>query len=328
MFRFAILSVLGASALVVGQSAVRSQHDVPTADEASQAAQTQGVVPQQINHQGVVSVSGVRFNGIGCFKFAIVDPATGVNLWCNDDNDPAATPQDCAGQIGVVPATSCSLTVTDGVYSIRLGDTDLACMRAVPSSVFNVNNARLRIWFSDDCTEERLQQLTPDQKLTSAPYAHRAAAIPPIGSIIPFVGDSTTLADSAWVLCDGSPFPPGADPGLVASIGPNTPNLMTTDGRFLAGITPFVPNSIRGRSDIPSEPAHTHFTVEREVNALNADWCRTADDCRGPNVVGVPNIGTKDLDDHLTTASPVGGHDHGGDNRPRFYGVMYIVRYR
>ena len=37
-------------------------------------------VPTQINHQGVVSVNGQRFNGSGSFYFAIVDPSTSNRL--------------------------------------------------------------------------------------------------------------------------------------------------------------------------------------------------------------------------------------------------------
>ena len=43
-----------------------------------------GDVPLQINHQGLVKVDGVRFDGNGNFRFAFVDPETNMNLWTND----------------------------------------------------------------------------------------------------------------------------------------------------------------------------------------------------------------------------------------------------
>ncbi len=43
-----------------------------------------GEIPLQINHQGLVKVNGVPFNGNGDFRFALVDPDTGNNLWTTD----------------------------------------------------------------------------------------------------------------------------------------------------------------------------------------------------------------------------------------------------
>jgi hypothetical protein len=161
-------------------------------------------VPQQINHQGVVSVNGTPFNGTGSFKFAIYDRGTGVNLWCNDDNDPANTPVDCTGAVGADPDTPVSIAVSNGVYTVRLGDTGLANMTPLPSSVFNNSNTALRIWFDDGVNGS--QQLTPDHVLTPSPYAHQAAFMPPVGSIIAWHksadGVPTQLPDG-WVECNG-----------------------------------------------------------------------------------------------------------------------------
>ena len=46
-----------------------------------------GEVPRQLNHQGVVRVNGVPFNGTGLFRFAIIDPLSGVNGWRNDGSE-------------------------------------------------------------------------------------------------------------------------------------------------------------------------------------------------------------------------------------------------
>lgn len=48
-------------------------------------------VPGQINHQGVVKVNGVPFDGTGLFRFAIVDPDAPKNLWSNDGSITDAT---------------------------------------------------------------------------------------------------------------------------------------------------------------------------------------------------------------------------------------------
>lgn len=120
-------------------------------------------VPKEINHQGVVSVNGTAFDGTGLFRFAIVDTDTGTNLWTNDGT--------IVGAIGGIPAAAVSLNVSKGVYSVSLGDTGLTNMTEIASSVFNSSNTVLRIWFDDGVNG--LQQLTPDHKLTTAPYSFR-----------------------------------------------------------------------------------------------------------------------------------------------------------
>jgi hypothetical protein len=164
-------------------------------------------VPQQINHQGVVSVNGTPFNGAGSFKFAIYDRGTGSNLWCNDDNDATGGPPNCAGAVGADPDDPVSIPVSNGVYSVRLGDTGLAN--------------------------------TPDHVLTSSPYSHQAAFQPPIGSIIAWHKSADgvpTQLPHGWVECNGQ----------FATDDPSTPvderdvpNLNTASGygggRFLRG---------------------------------------------------------------------------------------------
>lgn len=305
MFRFATVLVLVASALVVGQSAVRNQRDLPLAAEAAQPAPGPTNVPQQINHQGVVSVEGLRFNGTGIFKFAIVDPTTGINLWCNDDNDPVDTLQTCAGQIGVVPATSCSLTVTDGVYSIGLGDSDLACMRVIPPSIFNVNNTRLRIWFDDGANG--LQQLTPDQKLTATPYAHTAAIGVPPGTMVAFAG---AAAPDGWMLCDGRTVSRLDFPDLYNAIGEawgagvdstmfKIPDLR---GRFVRGVEVMPTSPVA----VPS-PRRDPDALSRTVGSIQQDATSR------PNVPfhTAPNTHSHTIPGSFLDIAPGGGTGHG-----------------
>lgn len=121
-------------------------------------------VPARIQHQGVVAVSGVRFTGTGQFKFAIRDPDTGTSVWSNSaDTSPADG----------VPDSAIAITVTDGVYSTRLGDASITNMDALPSNLFTDGNLQLRIWFNDGVNGWQL--LSPDQELTSTPYAFMVA---------------------------------------------------------------------------------------------------------------------------------------------------------
>jgi len=97
-------------------------------------------VPTQINHQGVVSVNGQRFNGNGRFYFAIIDPGSGNSVWTND-----------ATNIGTAnrPNQPVTIACANGLYSVGLGDLSLLNMKPIPVNVFASENRTLRIWFDD-----------------------------------------------------------------------------------------------------------------------------------------------------------------------------------
>lgn len=119
-------------------------------------------IPHEINHQGVVRVSGIPFDGTGAFKFAILDATGTTTFWSNDG----------ASLGGSEPTNAVSLPVRDGIYHVRLGDTGVANMTAIPATVFDDDNVVLRIWFDDGVNG--IRQLQPDHPLTSAPYAFHA----------------------------------------------------------------------------------------------------------------------------------------------------------
>lgn len=124
------------------------------------------VVPAVVNHQGVVAVNGVRFTGSGQFRFVILNTTSGLNLWTND-----GTEIDTSN----MPTAAVSLSVTDGIYSVGLGDTGLANMTAIPTTVFSNSTTALRIWFNDGVNGNQL--LSPDHKLRTVPYAFRAETV-------------------------------------------------------------------------------------------------------------------------------------------------------
>lgn len=107
------------------------------------------------------------------YMFAIVTiappPPNIVNTtyWSNDFTSIA----------GSAPAAAVSLPVTNGLYSVALGDTALASMTAALSTnVFQNPDVRLRVWFDDGTHGSQL--LSPDQKLNTAPYAFVAGSVP------------------------------------------------------------------------------------------------------------------------------------------------------
>lgn len=216
-------------------------------------------VPMQINHQGVVTVSGVRFNGNGDFRFALVDPdvgSNGANVWTNDGSNPGTD---------AMPTAAVNLPVVGGIYNVRLGDTQLTNMTAISASVFSDDNIVLRIWF-DDTQGGGVLQLAPDQVLTSAPYAMHAETAtnadtvdgldasqlqstqPPIGAIVAWHKNLTGVPalPAEWLECNGQTVSDAGSPlnGQVIPDLNGTPANLPAEGvsgsysgggRFLRG---------------------------------------------------------------------------------------------
>lgn len=123
--------------------------------------------PAVISHIGFVQVNGVPFNGQGQFKFALGDgPGWSTSVWSHDGSSVA----------GSEPGTAILTNVFNGRYSVPLGDTSVANMTSpIPPSAWSITNLYLRVWFSDGV--HGFQQLSPDQRLLSVPYALRAASL-------------------------------------------------------------------------------------------------------------------------------------------------------
>ncbi len=130
-------------------------------------------VPQILNYQGRVAVGDppVNFDGSGGFKFALVQGEGPTLLWKNDGS---------AGN--TEPAAAVTLPVTKGLYSVLLGDTALANMTPIPTTVFANPDVRLRVWFNDGVNASQL--LTPDQRIAAVGYAMVAGGLAP-GVTIP-----------------------------------------------------------------------------------------------------------------------------------------------
>ncbi len=148
----------------------------------SPAARSQ-TPPPVMSHQGRVSVDGVNFDGIGRFKFALVDDTGDVTYWSHDGTSVA----------GASPDSDIELPVTKGLYAVLLGDPDISTNMTEPisASVFTNPDVRLRVWFDDG--DAGVQQLTPDRRLAAVGYAMMAG----------------NLADGAWHLAGNTDTTPG-----------------------------------------------------------------------------------------------------------------------
>jgi hypothetical protein len=120
-------------------------------------------VPGIISYQGKLAVNGTNSAGILAFKFALIAPPLGtpVTLWSHNGTSTA----------GNEPSGSAvSLAVSHGVYSVNLGDTNIANMTvAIPASAFLNSEVYLRIWVNDGISG--FEKLSPDLRITAVGYA-------------------------------------------------------------------------------------------------------------------------------------------------------------
>lgn len=154
-------------------------------------------VPQIINQQGKVSVGTTPFTGTGQFRFALVNSDGSTSFWSNDGTSTAASQ----------PIAAVSLPVVNGLYVAPLGDATITNMTAVPTSVFNNADVRLRVWFNDGTNGSQL--LSPDQRVTSVGYAMAAATLSPASAASePAVGPAGSVyfnsTDSKLYFSNGS----------------------------------------------------------------------------------------------------------------------------
>jgi len=112
-------------------------------------------------YQGHLTDSGTNFNGAGQFEFALVtsNNSSYTTYWSNDGTSVN----------GSEPAASVSVAVSNGLFTVVLGDTSQPNMTAIAASLFTQPNLQLRIWFNDGVSG--FAALNPAQNLTPAPYA-------------------------------------------------------------------------------------------------------------------------------------------------------------
>ena len=154
--------------------------------------------PGVLNQQGRISISGVNHDGSGYFKFAFVDAAGTTSYWSNDGT---------SGGGGGEPTSAVEVTVTHGHYAVPLGDTTVHAnmTNAIPASVFaDHDDVRLRTWFAM-VAGGPFEQLSPDQRVTSAGYALSASRAQSVAE----------LAITEAMLADGSVTTAKLAPGAV-----------------------------------------------------------------------------------------------------------------
>ena len=116
-----------------------------------------GQVPFLLNYQGRAAVDGIPFTGAGQFKFALVNTDGSQTYWRS-----AVDTMPADGE----PDTAISIVVSNGLYSLRLGD--IAQMLSLDRTMLDHPGVRLRVWFNDGT--HGFQLLSPDRPLGSLPF--------------------------------------------------------------------------------------------------------------------------------------------------------------
>ena len=124
--------------------------------------------PTLVSFQGKVTANGSAYNGVGYFKFAVVNAAGTTSYWSNDGTS----------TVGNEPNAIVPLNVTNGLFTVRLGDTTQGGMSAsLGAWVFGAPNRRLRVWFSTTGLTGSFEQLTPDDAIGAVPFALNAETL-------------------------------------------------------------------------------------------------------------------------------------------------------
>ena len=137
--------------LLLAATVVRA---APGAWRVASPAEATGA-PSVVSYQGQVQIGEDLYDGTGYFKFAIADGA-GSSTWSNDGTSVS----------GSEPASSVSLTVQDGLFSLLLGDSGMPPLTA---AAFADEETYLHVWFSSDGAI--FSELAPATRISAVPYA-------------------------------------------------------------------------------------------------------------------------------------------------------------
>ncbi len=118
----------------------------------------------------------------------------------------------------------------------------------------------------------------------------------PVGTIVAWTGRVDEDLPGGWELCDGLNGRPKLD-----------------DDRFLMGVRTSGEVARGGNNAIAMDDGHNHGGKTSRQNSTRLANLNSGTQSEFP-----------DIHDHLIGID--GAHDHGGENRPKFYGVTWIIK--
>lgn len=151
-----------------------------------------GDVPSLLNFQGRIVIGGVSYNGTGQFQFALVDGSGTNTFWSNDGT----------GSGGGEPSATISLALTNGLYAVVLGDTNISGMsQPIDPETFTNGDVRLRVWFNDGA--HGFEKLSPDQRIVASGYSLVAQTANSLSGVISSSQLPANVATTNFVMSQG-----------------------------------------------------------------------------------------------------------------------------
>jgi hypothetical protein len=180
-----------------------------------EASPTQGGAPSVVAYQGEVRVEGNPYNGTGYFKFAVVNADGDTSYWSND-----GTSAD-----GGEPAAAVPLVVSDGLFSVLLGNAQAGMTQPLTAGVFDEPDRSLRVWFG---TSEggSFEVLAPDTRMAAVPYALQAERVRGYAGVVVVAksgGDYTSVQAAMDSITDA-----GAENAYLVWVAPGVYSEMVT----------------------------------------------------------------------------------------------------
>ena len=179
---------------------------------------------------GAVTSISVNNTGTGGYTspptVTIAPPPANITYttyWSNDGTSSA----------GSEPSTAVGVAVTNGLFTVVLGDTTIANMTAINAALFAQPNLQLRIWFNDGVNG--FSALSPVQNLTPTPYAITAqnasilAGTLPVAQLSGTVGNGQ-LANSSITVNAGTGLSGGGTAALGGSTTLNNAGVLSVTG--------------------------------------------------------------------------------------------------
>ena len=134
---------------------------------------------------------------------------------------------------GSEPSAAASTSVSNGLFTLGLGDTSLANLAALDAGIFLQPNLQLRLWFNDGASGFAV--LSPLQNLTATPYAAYAANA--AGMMVPSNQPVNLTISGTPVLRIQRVYDPNWGQYVANSIGGNPANVISNGvvGGFIGG---------------------------------------------------------------------------------------------
>lgn len=306
-------------------------------------AWAQATVPAYVNYQGTLSDAAGQplATGYYAMSFRVFPSATATTATWG--------PQvfDGTGATGHGP----TIYVSNGVFNVVLGPVDTS--NRTIAGAFVAAERYIEVTMGSN------PPIQPRQQILAAPYALRSADSVPVGGIVPFFGNPAELPPN-WKICDGTAVNDPYSP-LNSVIVPNLRNVFlrgendTARNLVTAGVNTGGTDSLPSSSGSSSVPSHTHplppltgrisnsgddpctdthgtacaYNMRDDNGWTNncrveTGWCSSSENNNWEghhyHYLGGAASGQ--------TGSTSHSHSIGGDNRPVYRALHFIIRIR